>query len=188
MKSPCVICNGSGLAFNSYIPRRISKMKGNDRWSILYQRVDCGACNGSGIQIEDSYLDNMLLHYAGACQTHPRQQNMEKICADPPHVYNTKVMKKKKQSPTRFEFFKKKKKQDTIVRERKLDNRTTSGSCIEIARARRGRDQTPREISFGSDEEIQSEVTMSTTTQTNRKPTEIFRERGRSRTVYERRR
>ncbi len=61
MKScPCVVCNGSGFASDSFIPRKISKMNRKGKWKVLYQRINCGACNGSGVQVEDSYLDNMI--------------------------------------------------------------------------------------------------------------------------------
>ncbi len=185
MTSPCIVCTGSGLAFNTYIPRKISKMKGDDRWRILYQRVDCGACNGSGVQIEDSYLDNMLLHYGSFQTRKSQQQNREKVQGDPQQVCDAK---NKNQSWRRFGIFKKKKEDPKGKRRLKNWTSSSTSTCTDHSHIRRGRDRTPREISFKKCEEIQSEVTMSTLTQMKREPMEFLSGRGRSRTVYDRRR
>lgn len=60
----CIICKGSGFAVDSYIRNNGNQ---NDKKApiAVYQRIQCGACNGSGTQVEDSYLDNMILYAGG---------------------------------------------------------------------------------------------------------------------------
>ena len=53
---------GSGLVVDSVV---INTGKGRDE-KVIFHRILCGACNGSGTQIEDSYLDNMILYARGA--------------------------------------------------------------------------------------------------------------------------
>eukprot|EP01083_Nonionella_stella_P313910 1128813_1 len=60
----CIVCTGSGYAVDSYMR---NTTKPNDRKAPIaaYRRIRCGACNGSGTQVEDSYLDNMILYAGG---------------------------------------------------------------------------------------------------------------------------
>lgn len=49
---------GSGFAVDSFV-----RNTGKGQKAIFRTRILCGACNGSGTQVEDSYLDNMILYY-----------------------------------------------------------------------------------------------------------------------------
>uniref|UniRef100_A0A7S3QK15 Uncharacterized protein n=1 Tax=Chaetoceros debilis TaxID=122233 RepID=A0A7S3QK15_9STRA len=61
----CIVCTGSGYAIDS---RNTAKPNDKKAPITVYRRIRCGACNGSGTQVEDSYLDNMIL-YAGGTVT-----------------------------------------------------------------------------------------------------------------------
>ncbi len=65
----CIICQGSGLTVDT-----VGALEGGNKKTTSFVRkkkgilsseqVNCGACNGTGRQLEDSYLDNMMVYYS----------------------------------------------------------------------------------------------------------------------------